>query len=510
MQVRVQQDIIKIANKVYDDLHLLDEKTKWTVMNKDIADYLIKETQAARKSEQPLIRQITEDIQVVQAMDKKYGPDNGRMEYRKRLHRDLHKAKHPDLPNIAEAFQALPMYQREETGSAATYTPYKTISKQSWINELRTGTWDDGVPPFTGKTKSAKGPAETLQDYYTDLFSPKEIDESKAYDLLKNFPKKIFKKSAKKLEEPISEEEIRDVVEHLPEGKQAGPNRVPNLVYKTLSNIFVPRLFNLFHEVRMAGELPETFLQGDISVMYKKKERDDPRNYRPITLLNGDYNIYTRILARRMLTVVHEFVSECQKGFVPDTFIAEVSMLVNLIKAYVNEEGTDRKGLMVFLDMEKAFDRVSYKFLMDGMKAVGFGPKFTKYVQMLYNEQKAPKRRIYANGYYSGWFDIKSGVAQGCPLSPLLFLIVGEALRTSLKMEKLVRGIKIGNTRNFIAQFADDTALFLTDHSELAPAFRAIKTWCKATGMRENESKREGLAMGTYRRRMPVLAHFIL
>ena len=43
-----------------------------------------------------------------------------------------------------------------------------------------------------------------------------------------------------------------------------------------------------------------------------------------------------------------------------------------------------------------------------------------------------PKRRIYANGYYSDWFDIKSGVAQGCPISPLLFLIIAQALRVAM------------------------------------------------------------------------------
>ena len=44
-----------------------------------------------------------------------------------------------------------------------------------------------------------------------------------------------------------------------------------------------------------------------------------------------------------MREVVHEFVSECQKGFVPDTFIAEATMAMRLAEAYTNEEGTDRK-----------------------------------------------------------------------------------------------------------------------------------------------------------------------
>ena len=152
-------------------------------------------------------------------------------------------------------------------------------------------------------------------------------------------------------------------------------------------------------------------------------------------MLNTDYKIYTKILANRLKTVVHQFVAECQKGFVPKTFIAECSMLLHMIEAWVNDDADGRKGIYIFLDMEKAFDRVSFDFLLTSMKALGFGPKFIEAVKMMYDTEAPPQRRIYANGYYSKWFPIRSGVAQGCPLSPLLFLIVGQALKISLDMQ---------------------------------------------------------------------------
>ena len=66
------------------------------------------------------------------------------------------------------------------------------------------------------------------------------------------------------------------------------------------------------------------------------------------------------------------------------------------------------------------------------MTALNFGPTFRSCVDKMYDETNPPKRRIYANGFYGDWFDIKSGVAQGCPLSPLLFLIVAETLRIAV------------------------------------------------------------------------------
>eukprot|EP00966_Prymnesium_polylepis_P155015 3579698-Prymnesium_polylepis.1 len=63
--------------------------------------------------------------------------------------------------------------------------------------------------------------------------------------------------------------------------------------------------------------------------------------------------------------------------------------------------------------MEKAFDRVSYEFTKKGLDAYGFGARFQTWVGMTYDEKKAPRRRMYVNGYYSEWFPILSGVAQG-------------------------------------------------------------------------------------------------
>ena len=147
----------------------------------------------------------------------------------------------------------------------------------------------------------------------------------------------------------------------------------------------------MLREAVECGRLPSSFMEGDISVLYKKGERDDPRNYRPIALLQNAYKIFTRIQAHRLKQVVHEFVSESQKGFVPHAFIAECSMLMNLIEAYINdEEHPERGGLMLFLDMEKAFDRVSYEFLMSAAEAVGFGPRFLTTLGMMYNTDRPP------------------------------------------------------------------------------------------------------------------------
>ena len=97
-----------------------------------------------------------------------------------------------------------------------------------------------------------------------------------------------------------------------------------------------------------------------------------------------------------MQKVVHQFVDSQQKGFVPDTFIADATMMLHLVEAYINEEPMEREGMMIFLDMEKAFDRCSYKFINGSLKALGFGKRFRTMVRLMYDVDNAPMRRIYA------------------------------------------------------------------------------------------------------------------
>ena len=93
---------------------------------------------------------------------------------------------------------------------------------------------------------------------------------------------------------------------------------------------------------------------------------------------------------------------------------------------------------------------------------------------MMYDTDDPPQRRIYANGYYSGWFSVKSGVAQGCPLSPLLFLVIGQMLKVSLGQNSWFKGVKVGERYVKAGQFADDTTLYLGGPAELPHAEKQV------------------------------------
>ena len=495
----IQTAIGEIVAKAYEGNK--SERSKWELAHAKLFDYLLGKTKERKATDKAEILRLEARLAVINARAKRHGQTDERARQEKQLQKEIFEKKHPEVLREPTEKEARGMYDRSEISSKAMFATYKSQAKQQWINSMQQAQWEEGKDPvFTGTTNNVKNIDTEFVKFYKMIFAEKEIHEGHAKKILKQMAtKSLLKEARDSLDKPFTLQEAYHTMENLPLYKQAGPNRLPNALYKRCPTIFAQRFTDMINESRTTGKLPKHFLEGDISMLYKKDARDDPRHYRPITLLNADYKIFTRILAKRMGTVVHQFVSECQKGFVPDTFIAEATVLLRMTEAYINEEPTTRQGAFLFLDMEKAFDRVSYDFTNRGLEALGFGKHFRRWVGMMYDTKNAPKRRMYVNGYYSEEFRIKSGVAQGCPLSPLLFLIVAEGLKISMDMETNFKGIEVNGLFQRILQFADDTTIFMGDIAEERFVTRALNRWCSATGMRENIKKREGLGMGKYR-----------
>ena len=131
----------------------------------------------------------------------------------------------------------------------------------------------------------------------------------------------VLPPTAKACGESVTVEEVLEHCAALPTGKSPGPDCLPNDFYKTHRVKLAPILAAVYNQAHKSGHLPPNMTEGLISVLYKKKERSDPRNYRPITLLNGDYKILMRVLTARVNTAIVQLVSAPQNGFVPGGFI---------------------------------------------------------------------------------------------------------------------------------------------------------------------------------------------
>ena len=141
--------------------------------------------------------------------------------------------------------------------------------------------------------------------------------------------------------------------------------------------------------------------------------------------------------------------------------------------------------MIISIDAEKAFDKIQYPFLLKTLGSVGIKGPFLKIINSIYLQ---PSTSIICNGDKLEAFPIRSGVKQGCPLSPLLFNIVLETL--AIREEKEIEGIKIGNEETKLSLFADDMMVYLKNPRESTKKLVEItNNFSKIAGYKINAHK---------------------
>ena len=153
------------------------------------------------------------------------------------------------------------------------------------------------------------------------------------------------------------------------------------------------------------------------------------------------------------------------------------------------------------LDQEKAFDRVEWEFLFCALERMGFGPSFCKWVQTLYTGVQSS---VIVNGHLSAFFNLQRGVRQGCPLSPLFYVLVAETLAATLKACPRIKGLSLPAplpSPSFLSQYADDTSILVTTDDSILAVFEVFDCYELGSGARLNLKKCKGLWVGAWRNR---------
>lgn len=150
------------------------------------------------------------------------------------------------------------------------------------------------------------------------------------------------------------------------------------------------------------------------------------------------------------------YIGEDQVGFLAGRHIKDNLRTVMNILEYGDKQPGKKLGLF-FLDVEKAFDNISWTFMKRTLKEMKFGDKFISAIHGIYSDQKT---EIWINNSPTDKFNVQKGTRQGCPLSPLLFILVLELLLRKVQADKSIPGIKIKNYHFKYRAFAD---VFLVD-----------------------------------------------
>jgi hypothetical protein len=254
-------------------------------------------------------------------------------------------------------------------------------------------------------------------------------------------------------------------------------------------------LAKVFRDIQEHGVNERSdFALGWMCPIYKKKDRREISNYRPITLLNTDYKLLTKVLAIQIMEHIPSMVHPDQAGFIPKCSIFNHIRLAKLIISYV--EAMEINGTIVALDQEKAYDKICHEYLWQTLNEFNLPPPFIDTIKALYSNAHT---RVAINGELSTPFQVTQGMRQGDPLSCAIFDLAIEPLACKLRNDSTIEGLTIPGLEEkvLINLFADDTTLYLNKNDSFDQVERILCQWCKVLGAKFNIEKTEIIPIGT-------------
>ncbi|CAJ1079165.1 pol-like protein [Xyrichtys novacula] len=328
--------------------------------------------------------------------------------------------------------------------------------------------------------------------FYKQLFSKqKDLKEKEIPEYIKCINKKLERQDKDWCDSEITEEEIKNAIQALNKNKSPGSDGLTAEFYVKFQEELTPLLNKLYRDMLDNKRVPATLTEGIISLIFKKGDNKLIKNYRPISLLNTDYKILTKILANRLKQVSGSIINSTQSYSIPGR---DISDSILTIKETIHNMQKD-KGFLLSIDLEKAFDRVDHTFLFNILQAFGFGSKFINWIKLLYNNAKSC---IKVNGFLTEFFTINRSVRQGCPLSALLYSIVAEPLALHILQDKDIKGIPTGYNRTTkITQYADDINIMVLDSHSIDKVLKHIHDYEKVAGAKMNLEKSEIMFCGS-------------
>ena len=168
-----------------------------------------------------------------------------------------------------------------------------------------------------------------------------------------------------------------------------------------------------------------------------------------------DIKIITKVLAERLKIVLPQIIHSTQTAVYGRRIDQNIHMVRDLIEMANRDDDT---AAFIFLDQEKAFDRVNHKFLFKTMEAFGIGDTFIKWVSTIYSNANSI---VSINGHFSDQIPLKRGVRQGCPLSALLYVLVIEVFAIQLRLNPNIVGFKVEGEKIVSAHYMDDATIII-------------------------------------------------
>ncbi|KAK3511626.1 hypothetical protein QTP70_013648 [Hemibagrus guttatus] len=302
------------------------------------------------------------------------------------------------------------------------------------------------------------------KEYFEELMN-EENEREKRVEGVNSVEQKVDK---------IRKDEVRKALKRMKSGKAVGPDDIPVEVWKCLGEAAVEFLANLFNRVLESERMPEEWRRSVLVPIFKNKgDVQSCSNYRGIKLMSHTMKLWERVVEARLRKVVE--ICEQQYGFMPRKSTTDAIFALRILMEKYRD---GQKELhCVFVDLEKAYDRVPREELWYCMRKSGVAEKYVRVVQDMYERSRTVVRCAVGQ---TEEFNVEVGLHQGSALSPFLFAIVMDQLSEEVRQES-----------PWTMMFADDIVICSESREQVEENLERWRFALERRGMKVSRSKTE-------------------
>ncbi|KAG0430097.1 hypothetical protein HPB47_023011, partial [Ixodes persulcatus] len=301
---------------------------------------------------------------------------------------------------------------------------------------------------------------EECRGFYTHLYVERQTDNF-VWEELCDTPPRLTGQEARRLEDPITRSECWEVLASSSKGKDPGPDGLPAEVLLSFWDLLADSLVRVYNTTLGEGNLPLSMRLGLSRLISKDTEHQICLSaWRPITLLNTSRKILAKVLQTRMASLLGKLVSLQQVCSVPGRSIQKNLFALRDLRYWADSRNI--ATLVLTVDQEKSVLRVSHHDIFHVLERLGFGYKCLGGLQCFYT---AASSAVQLNGRTSQPFPIHAGVRQGCPMSPLLFVIIFETFVGHLSKLILPMPTPGNRLRSMFFAYANDLTICTTSEA---------------------------------------------